>query len=208
MEIKKAYDLWAAQYDSNRNKTRDLDVTATIQTLEKYSFSDVIELGCGTGKNTGYLLTRAERIIAIDFSTGMLAKAKQKVNDPRVQFVEADLHKDWRTNDFTADLITCNLVLEHIEDLGPLFGRVVQKLQQGGHFFICELHPAKQYMGSKANFETETGIWKPTAYVHHLSDYLNAAQRNKLELVELEEWFDEQEEHSIPRLISFVFRKS
>lgn len=208
MEIDKAYNLWAAQYDSNRNRTRDLDATATRQTLEKFNFSRVIELGCGTGKNTEYLLTKAEDIISIDFSEEMLTVAKQKIRDSRVQFRKADIKKEWELKDDSADLITCSLVLEHIEDMDPVFEQATQKLQQKGLFFVCELHPAKQTAGSKARFETETGVLELTVFVHTISDYLKAAGRSGLELVELEEWCDGTGENEIPRLISFVFKKS
>ena len=50
--IEKAYNSWAIQYDTNKNKTRDLDVKSTITTLSKYDFKNVLELGSGTGKNT------------------------------------------------------------------------------------------------------------------------------------------------------------
>ena len=50
MNIEKAYNIWADQYDTNLNKTRDLDMKSTIETLDEFDFSIVIELGCGTGK--------------------------------------------------------------------------------------------------------------------------------------------------------------
>lgn len=52
MNIKNAYNNWAPQYDTNKNKTRDLDARVTYQVLKNYKFADIIELGCGTGKNT------------------------------------------------------------------------------------------------------------------------------------------------------------
>ena len=52
MSIENAYNIWANQYDTNENRTRDLDKKSTIETLSKYEFENVLELGCGTGKNT------------------------------------------------------------------------------------------------------------------------------------------------------------
>ena len=72
MNIEKAYNIWADKYDTNLNKTRDLDTTSTIETLNKFEFSKVIELGCGTGKNTAYLLQKADKVIGLDFSQEML----------------------------------------------------------------------------------------------------------------------------------------
>lgn len=78
MSIEKSYNSWAEQYDTNENKTRDLDTKSTIKTLTKYDFKNVLELGCGTGKNTSWLLNKAELIIGLDFSQGMLDIAKKK----------------------------------------------------------------------------------------------------------------------------------
>jgi len=91
MTIQNAYNLWAQQYDSNVNPTRDLDKKSTIESLNKYEFNQVIELGCGTGKNTLWLLKKAKQIIGLDFSQEMLKKAKAKINDARVSF-KAALH--------------------------------------------------------------------------------------------------------------------
>ena len=63
MSIEKAYNLWAEQYDSNQNKTRDLDGISTINILSKYKFETVLELGCGTGKNTLWLLEKAKKLL-------------------------------------------------------------------------------------------------------------------------------------------------
>ena len=40
MSIEKAYNSWAEQYDTNKNKTRDLDIKSTIETLSKYDFKE------------------------------------------------------------------------------------------------------------------------------------------------------------------------
>jgi hypothetical protein len=36
LSIEKAYNIWADQYDSNKNKTRDLDTKSTTETLSEY----------------------------------------------------------------------------------------------------------------------------------------------------------------------------
>jgi len=208
MNIEKAYNIWADQYDTNSNKTRDLDIKSTIETLNKFNFSKVIELGCGTGKNTNYLLKKVDKIIGLDFSQEMLLKAKAKIQDERAEFHKADLTAEWNIENDFADLITCSLVLEHIKDLDFVFNQTNKKLKNGGIFFISELHPFKQYSGSKAKFETENGTQELETYVHHISDYLNAATENGFELVELKEWFDEENKIGIPRLIGIVLRKS
>jgi ubiquinone/menaquinone biosynthesis C-methylase UbiE len=207
MSIEKSYNSWAEQYDTNENKTRDLDGKATIQTLAKYNFETVLELGCGTGKNSEWLITKAKKVIGLDFSEEMLNKAKSKIKSDKIEFRQADIKKPWPFDNNFADLITCSLTLEHIKDLDFIFYQAHQKLKPSGIFFISELHPIRQYMGSKAKYETEEGIKELEVYVHHLSDYLQAAENNSLKLIELNEWFDNQPENEVPRLISFVFKK-
>lgn len=206
MSIKKAYNLWSDIYDTNENKTRDLDKIVTIEVLSKYKFDTVIELGCGTGKNTEFLASNAKEIIALDFSEKMLEKAKQKVRNNIVKFIKTDLKEDWYVENDYFDLVTCSLTLEHIKDLGDILNKVYLKLKSGGKFFISELHPFKQYTGSKAKYESEGGINELEVYTHHISDYLESAKRAGFNLLELNEWFDDDSK-DLPRLISFVFEK-
>ena len=207
MSIEKAYNLWSKQYDTNDNKTRDLEALVTRNTLAYFEFDNVLELGCGTGKNTQWLLTKAKSIVALDFSEGMLAKAKAKINDDKVTFIKTNLINDWNLKNNYFDLITCSLTLEHIENLNIVFKQAHYKLKKGGLFFISELHPFKQYLGSKARFETENSIQELEIFVHHISDYLESASNFSFELVVMNEWFDNKLENEVPRLISFVFRK-
>ncbi len=207
MSIEKAYNSWAEQYDTNENKTRDLDIKSTIEILSKYDFENVLELGCGTGKNTKWLLENAKQIIGLDFSQEMLNKAREKISDDNVTFKKADLTKNWEVDNDFANLITCSLTLEHIENLNYIFNQARLKLKTDGLFFISELHPFKQYTGSKARYETENGTEELEVYIHHVSEYIDVAKKNSLELVELKEWFDEGIENGLPRLISFVFKK-
>lgn len=207
MSIKKAYDHWSEIYDTNDNKTRDLDQVATRQTLAKYSFEKVLELGCGTGKNTVWFLEKAREVLALDFSEGMLAKAKTKIKSDKVTFHQADLTQPWNVPSAYADLISCNLVLEHIENLHFIFQQAADKLKPGGHFFICELHPFRQYTGSKAKYETDQGLEELEVFIHHVSEFTDGAFANGFTVVELKEWFDADKPDDLPRLISFVFQK-
>ena len=207
MSIEKAYNIWANQYDTNENRTRDLDKKLTIEILSKYEFENVLELGCGTGKNTNWLLKKAKRIIGLDFSQEMLNKAKEKISNNKVVFNKADLNVDWEIDNNFAHLITSSLTLEHIDNLNHIFYQANLKLKKDGLFFISELHPYKQYLGSKAQYVTENGTKELEVYIHHISDYIDNATSNGLKLVEMKEWFDENNQKGLPRLVSFLFKK-
>ncbi len=207
MSVKDSYNAWAESYDSSDNKTRDLEKIAAVQTLKNYDYDVVVELGCGTGKNTDWLSKKADKLIGIDFSEEMLARAKEKIKSGNVLFIQSDLTQEWKIEDDLADLITCSLVLEHIADLDFIFKQAFKKLKPGGRFYVCELHPFKQYNGTKARYETDSGTVELEVYIHHVSDFTDSALKNGFNILELKEWFDNGEKMTIPRLISFVFEK-
>ena len=91
MITKTAYDNWSETYDRDRNLTRDLDYAVTQAAFANLRFSSVLEIGCGTGKNTALLASIAAKVHALDFSDGMLAQAKKKVSSDNVTFTVADL---------------------------------------------------------------------------------------------------------------------
>jgi len=207
MSIQKAYNEWSETYDTDENLTRDLDQKVTRETLANLQFNSILEIGCGTGKNTMFLIQVGARVHAIDFSEGMIEKAKEKVKAENVRFSVADLTQPWPCEDRAYDLIVCNLVLEHIQDLSFIFSEALRVLQENGRFLINELHPFRQYEGKKARFDRGEGVTEIPAFVHHISDLLNAASKNGLRLVRLDEKWHEQDKGKLPRIISFLFEK-
>jgi malonyl-CoA O-methyltransferase len=135
----------------------------------------------------------------------MITKAREKVKAGNVRFETADLMKPWPCEDDAYDLITCSLVLEHIADLTHIFAEAARTLQPDGKFFINELHPFKQYGGTKARFEKAGQTVEVEAYVHHISDFIHAAQMHGLRLVSLKEYWHANDQGKPPRLISFIF---
>jgi ubiquinone/menaquinone biosynthesis C-methylase UbiE len=207
MSIREAYTDWSATYDQDRNLTRDLDQVVTKTTLANLRCQSVLEIGCGTGKNTALLAEVAEQVYAFDFSIGMIEKARQKRVAANVAFVVSDLTQQWPCRDGAVNLITCNLVLEHIRDLGFVFAEAARVLAQGGRFFVCELHPFRQYQGTRANFQHDRETREIEAFVHHLSDFTDAAVASRLSLAGMKEWWHEQDQNKPPRLVSFLFEK-
>jgi ubiquinone/menaquinone biosynthesis C-methylase UbiE len=207
MTVQIAYNQWAKTYDTDDNLTRDLDVVVSKKAIENLHCHMILEIGCGTGKNTQWITQMAESVLALDFSQDMLARAKAKVGANNVQFEQADLTQEWPCRDQTVDLVVCNLVLEHIADLDHIFAEVSRSLVVGGRFFISELHPFKQYLGSQANFTHGSENTKIEAFVHHISDFLEAASKNEMQLVDLGEWWHEKDQNQPPRLVTFMFEK-
>ena len=205
--VQEAYNSWAQQYDSNENKTRDLEARSLRETLAPLSFERCLEIGCGTGKNTVWLMEKAASVTAVDLSEEMLEKARAKITAAHVQFVQADITQPWSFAVTQFDLVGFSLVLEHIELLNPVLQKAAAALKPGGYLYISELHPFKQYNGSQARFETATGTQVVTCFNHHVSDFTDAATANGLELLVLKEYFDEDDRTTIPRLLTLLFQK-
>ena len=208
MSTKALYDKWSATYDEVVNRTRDLEKRACETVLSDLDFESVLELGGGTGKNTSWLAARAKRVLSIELSPEMQAVAKAKLAERNVEFRLADIRYEWRFVDQPVDLITCSLILEHIDQLEHVFEQAASWVKPNGCFYICELHPFKQYAGSKARFEMDGETHILDCYRHHISDYTDAAASAGFTISKLDEWFDDDMPEQIPRLISFLFRLS
>jgi ubiquinone/menaquinone biosynthesis C-methylase UbiE len=207
MSIQEAYNQWSATYDTDRNLTRDLDQVVTRGSLASLQCTFILEVGCGTGKNTVLLAQIGEGVHALDFSEGMLKRAKEKLGSKNVILSVADIARQWPCADECADLVVCNLVLEHIEDLTCVFAEGYRVLMEGGRFFLCELHPCRQYQGTKARFQRNQGTTEIQAFVHHMSEFLDAAQKAGLMLQGCREWWHAEDQDQLPRLVSFMFEK-
>jgi len=229
MNPRQAYNNWASQYDITDNKTRDLEAQALRHLLSSINFTSVLEIGCGTGKNTEWLITKAGTITAVDLSEEMLSKAKEKIQAANVEFIQADINSDWNFTDKTFDLVSFSLVLEHIENLDHIFKEVYKKLNEqgfvyigelhpfkqaaavlrtGGYIYVGELHPIKQYTGSKARFETDEGLQIVQCYNHHISDFIQSAKKYGLKPVELDEYFDNDDKTSVPRILALLLQRN
>ena len=65
-----------------------------------------------------------------------------------------------------------------------IFNQANQKLKKGGKLFICELHPFKQYKGSKARYETENGTEILEVFIHHISQFVGDGLKNGFQLLD------------------------
>ena len=205
MNTQQAYDQWSDQYDTNINRTRDLEAISLRTSLANITAMDILEIGCGTGKNSEWLVTKAKTLVAVDLSTEMLAKAKAKL--PTTDFIQADITGPWNFTNRLFDLITFSLVLEHIQNLDFIFSETARKLRPGGQVYIGELHPFKQYGGTKARFETENGTTVVDCYTHHISDFVNNAKKHGFVLNDLQEWWDTDEKQTVPRILTLMMMK-
>lgn len=206
-----AYDQWARTYDTVANATRDLAATVLRQYPLALRSRAVLETGCGTGLNTPYLALQSRSVLAVDGSASMLAQARARITAPHVQLVQGDLQQPWPVATASVDDVVCLLMLEHFPELSLFFQEAVRVLRPGGECFVCELHPFRQLQGRQARFtEAQSGqVVLIPAYLHDVSEYVQASMQQGFALLRLEEW---REAHDTartlpPRLLSLHLRK-
>ncbi|MBL8701695.1 MAG: class I SAM-dependent methyltransferase [Alphaproteobacteria bacterium] len=210
-ETASAYDRWAAVYETDRNRTRDLDGAVLRGAGLPLAGAVVVEIGCGTGRNTEFLAAHAARVLALDFSEGMLAKAQARCAGRPVRFVAQDIRTRWPAEDASIDVAVTDLVLEHIEDLAPIFAEAARVLRPGGVFHVSELHPAMQRDGKQANFtDPATGAEvRVPAFRHTIPEFVNTAIAAGLVLRRLDEWFIDEVDRTAgrPRLLTLLLER-
>jgi predicted TPR repeat methyltransferase/uncharacterized coiled-coil protein SlyX len=100
---------------------------------------EVLDLGCGTGLCGPLLRPLAGRLVGVDLSGRMLAKAEARgIYD---ELVQADIVEHLETLTGSVDLIVAADVLIYLGNLAPLFAAAQGALRPGGAFvFTVESH--------------------------------------------------------------------
>ncbi|MDT8306214.1 MAG: class I SAM-dependent methyltransferase [Anaerolineae bacterium] len=155
--IRDAYNRWSDRYDEQENATRDLDATLLPRLAPPLAGRVILEAGCGTGKNSVWLASQCARLIGLDFSAGMLQRARARVAGAHVHFVQADITVAWPLSTAAVGAVLFNLVLEHVRDLGPVFSEAARLLPPGGALYVSEYHPARIAAGYGATIAGEDG---------------------------------------------------
>jgi malonyl-CoA O-methyltransferase len=138
-----------------------------------------LDLGCGTGRHAVWLANAGATVTGIDFSEGMMEKARAKPGAEKVRFIVHDLHEGLPFADEAFDLVVSGLVLEHLTDLGGFFAGAHRVLKRGGRAVVSGMHPAMFLKGVQARFtDPETGKKvQPGSVEHTVGDCVMAAVR-------------------------------
>ncbi|OAL05311.1 S-adenosyl-L-methionine-dependent methyltransferase [Phaeosphaeriaceae sp. SRC1lsM3a] len=214
-----AYDQWASVYDSDGNMLQavdDLELAALLPQSLNQVLSEVntptitlLDLGCGTGRNTEKLLSftlppgRESTVIGLDFSKGMLDLANSKLQkyntaleEPRVRLEQCDCFPTM--NDPTAppfpsvpglapvNGVISTLVLEHVP-LSAYFATLASLLLPNGIAVITNMHSD---MGAKsqAGFINKQGVKvRGSSFAHTVQATVDEAVRAGFEVLSVKE---------------------
>ena len=203
-----AYDRWAKVYDNDSNPLQAMDDLELETLLPKFlniiapaqddGILRIVDLGCGTGRNTFKLLsTPKARIVGLDASPKMLEIARTRCeegislipNDKRAVNLQFDVFDmlNVQGSDVpeagVSDAIISTLVIEHIP-CDKFFSVASSMLRPGGWLLLTNMHSD---MGGKSQagfVDPETGEKvRPTSYAHGVEDVIAAAANYGLYLV-------------------------
>jgi malonyl-CoA O-methyltransferase len=201
------YNRWAEVYDAEDNPLVLLEERHIPALLGNVAGLAVADIGCGTGRHTIPLAAADAKVTALDFSEGMLERARAKPGAEAVTFIRHDLTQRFPLESDSFDGVICCLVLDHIADLKRFFGELGRICKPEGFIVISVMHPAMMLRGVQARFiEPVSGrrIY-PQSQPNQISDYVMAAIDAGLQFEHVSEHaVDSQLAASSPRAAKYL----
>ncbi len=178
-----AYDRAAASYDSWhwqkvwRAAEHDF-VETTLRTHHRPL--SVLDVGCGTGTLLGQVrnfVPLEAKLVGIDISAGMLARALEKFSETQIEFIHGDFLKStFLQRSF--DVIFMCRVASHIADLSSCFWKISSLLRTGGIFAFSDVYSGYPYECTKLPFPE--GKISVVTHKHQLPTIVRVAYENSL----------------------------
>jgi ubiquinone/menaquinone biosynthesis C-methylase UbiE len=189
LSTREGYDRWAMIYDDEDNPLIMLEERHLPGLLGDVHGLDVVDLGCGTGRHSVRLVAAGARVTAVDFSDGMVAKARRKPGWEQVQFILHDLTRGLPFPDCSFDRVLSCLVLDHVGDQTAFFAECRRICRPEGFVLVSIFHPALMLRGIQARFiDPVTGRdVRPASQRNQVSDYVMGALRSGLTLEHMSE---------------------
>ena len=183
------YDRWAEIYDGEDNPLVVLEEELFPALIGNVSGLSIADIGCGTGRHALGWAAAGAQVTAVDFSEGMLQKAKAKPGAEAIRFVCHDLAKPFPFESQTFDRVFCCLVLDHISNPDAFFAELARLCRPDGFIGISVMHPAMMLKGVQARFTDPTTGRKigPASHPNQISDYVMSGVRSGLAIQHISE---------------------
>src|SRR5262245_43847283 len=91
LPTKDGYDRWSEVYEEDGNPLILLEESHVARILGNVAGLSILDVGCGTGRHALRLAHSGAKVTGLDFSTGMLGRARSKPGADAVTFVEHDI---------------------------------------------------------------------------------------------------------------------
>jgi ubiquinone/menaquinone biosynthesis C-methylase UbiE len=168
-----AYEIWAESYDSQVNPMLALETRALCGMLDGLSPTHVVDIGCGTGRWLSHLSGSATRMVGLDASPHMLARARRKPGlKDHLVVAEADhvpVVSRW------ADLVLCSLSLGYFADLTLVFKEFARITRPAARVVVTDLHPDAMAAGWTRSFRAGGMTYNIATHTHSFASIQGAA---------------------------------
>lgn len=135
------FDGYRRMRDNNSGLNEVLEEPAIRSLLPSLRDKSILDLGCGFGSFETFALEQgAANVLAIDISEKMLALARERVRDERVNFICQAL-EDFVPENGSYDLAISSLCLHYLQEVEVPFRRIASALKPGGQFIFSIEHP-------------------------------------------------------------------
>ena len=166
------YALWSDSYDAPGNPIIALEETVVHGLVRSVPPGRALDAACGTGRHAQHLTGLGHRVLGVDLSPDMLARARARV--PQAEFKTGDL-RELPAQEGSFDLIVCGLALAHLPELDQPARELARVLAPGGRLVVSVLHPFQALLGWHAPFSSQDGRRGFVREHPHLhADYLAA----------------------------------
>lgn len=185
VDTREGYDRWAEVYDGEGNPLIALEEPEVAGLLGDVRGLEVADIGCGTGRHVLRLVERGAKVVGVDFSEGMLERARAKLAPGApASFVVHDLARPLPLAGASVDRVLCALALDHIEGLEALFREMKRICRPDGAIVVTVMHPAMLLRGVEARFrDPRSGReTRPRSQPHQIGDYVTALARAGLRI--------------------------
>lgn len=186
---REGYDLWSEIYDDEANPLVMIEAPEVSRALGEIRGLSVLDVGCGTGRHAVELAKAGAHVTGVDFSKGMLDKAREKPGADSVRFIHQDAAGTLPFEPRSFDRVISCLVVDHVQDLAAFFGELHRVCRGDGFIVISVMHPAMMLKGVQARFDdprTGRKIW-PRSVPNQISDYVMGALNAGLRIESLSE---------------------
>ena len=208
LPAREGYDRWAPLYDQKTNRIVGMKQRTIERLMGDVRGLEVVDLGCGTGRNAAQMAEAGANVTGVDFSEGMLAEARRRPGAGKIRWIVGSLEQPIQLPDAAFDKALCSLALEHVEDLPTAFFQMRRIVRPSGEIAVVEMHPAMMLKGLSARFhDPKTGQEiRPRSVGHQISDFVKAIVGAGLTIADMEEIFDDSAEPRWPALLTFILR--
>ncbi|MEU9320983.1 class I SAM-dependent methyltransferase [Streptomyces sp. NPDC048295] len=132
------YASWSAVYDSLPSSYIEVEEPVVRTILDGIAPGVALDAACGTGRQTRALTAYGHRVIGVDQSPQMIAKAREHA--PDAEFRAGHLER-LPLDDDSVDLAVCTLAMTHLPDLAPGMKELARVVRPGGRIIVSDLHP-------------------------------------------------------------------